>query len=330
MGAVLLVAAAAPLIPWDPTSLAHLVFSSQEVTDLVANASAPPLPRALARQRMWTPWSCAAEDNFVGLAVHLATRTRNLSAAFWCLSGLVADAALLSSPHDSRNPMSTHTLQRALTVHKLEMDDTKLQYDADREAALNVKAYHKYMLANTAATTTTTATAASTSTTAASTSTTAASTSTTAASTSTTAASTTATPPTTLTAPPRRLPFRNDTFRSTRALSMRRLRPMLEALSHNNRAPPRVVRCYDVEEVRAARAYDAAHPCGNVRKERWCRPRLASCNETTERGAEIRSSCNLACGLCTPRALPASVASFLENYGGYERWRFCEVIERGG
>lgn len=82
---------------------------------------------------MWSPWRCAAEDSFVGLAVFVATLAERAShVELWSLSPLVMDA--------HAGVLATN-LEELLTVHKLELDHERLREDAMREEHDNARTW---------------------------------------------------------------------------------------------------------------------------------------------------------------------------------------------
>ena len=116
--------------------LVRLVFSSGSTNELVRRASSEvneerhPSPPELHGNVMWTPWTCSMEDNFVGVAVHMATSAVNAAVDFWLLGGLVEDA------HDKMLKNTTR-LEPLLTVHKLELDADRLQAEVHKEERAN-------------------------------------------------------------------------------------------------------------------------------------------------------------------------------------------------
>ena len=119
--------------------LVKLVFESNATRELMERASRPSAPGGAAaprtkynpRGRMWAPWSCAAEDSFVGLAVYVATVAERASGVeLWSLAPLVMDA---------HGGVLAAKLEELLTVHKLELDYAQLREDAAREERDNAR-----------------------------------------------------------------------------------------------------------------------------------------------------------------------------------------------
>lgn len=118
-------------------ALAQLVFSSNSTRSLLEAQSVISDKDMRSRRqphgKLWAHWGCAAEDNFVGLAVYRSTQAERISADFLSLAGLVVDVS-----------ERTRNVSQLVTAHKLEIDvDGKLSDDAKREEHDNAKQWQR-------------------------------------------------------------------------------------------------------------------------------------------------------------------------------------------
>ena len=141
-------------------ALARLTFRSESTRALVArNAVKPHMtaegyadgaseaessnePATRVRHPRWSRWDCTREDNFVGLAVLLATRAANASADFWSLAPLVRDVEDSNLRQLEREAAFKST--SFIAIHHVEADEGSLQAAARFERKLNLRRLHMH------------------------------------------------------------------------------------------------------------------------------------------------------------------------------------------